>query len=197
ERREAARARAGGSAGATAHRRQGHQESGGGGREARQHRSGMKMKTLRVALLLAIVAHTGCGYSLAGRGSFLPTYIHRIGIPQFTNQTAVFDVERRVTERVRSEFIGRGKYTIETDATGVDAVLTGAISSITIQPAAFNEQQQATRYVLTLTAAVEFKDLKANKVLWRNPGMQYREEFDVSSGAGTLDPTAFFGQDVN
>jgi hypothetical protein len=51
--------------------------------------------------------------------------------------------------------------------------------------------------VLTLTAAVEFKDLKANKVLWNNPGMQYREEFDVSSGANTLDPTAFFGQDVN
>lgn len=151
----------------------------------------------RFIVVAAMLAQGGCGYSLAGRGSFLPTYIHRIGIPQFTNQTAVFDVERRVTERVRSEFIGRGKYTIEPDATGVDAVLTGAISSITITPAAVNEQQQATRYLLTLTAAVEFKDLKANKVLWHNPGMQYREEFDVTSGGGTTDPTAFFGQDVN
>jgi hypothetical protein len=150
-----------------------------------------------IIAVAALLAQGGCGYSLAGRGSFLPAYIHRIGIPQFTNQTVVFDVERRVTDRVRSEFIGRGKYTIETEATGVDAVLTGTISSITIMPAAVNEQQQATRYVLTLTAAVEFKDLKTNKVLWSNPGMQYREEFDVSSGAGTLDPTAFFGQDVN
>jgi len=156
-----------------------------------------KNRTYFLIAAAALLGQGGCGYSLAGRGSFLPAYIHRIGIPQFTNQTAVFDVERRVTERVRSEFIGRGKYTIETEATGVDAVLTGAISSITIAPAAFNEQQQATRYVLTLTAAVEFKDLKTNKVLWANPGMQYREEFDVSSGAGTLDPTAFFGQDVN
>jgi hypothetical protein len=29
----------------------------------------------------------GCGYSLAGRGSFLPAYIKRIGVPQFTNNT--------------------------------------------------------------------------------------------------------------
>jgi hypothetical protein len=151
----------------------------------------------RVIVVAAFLAQTGCGYSLAGRGSFLPAYIHRIGIPQFTNQTAVFDVERRVSDRVRSEFIGRGKYTIVTEATGVDALLSGAISSITIAPAALNEQHQATRYMLTLTAAVEFKDLKTNKVLWANPGMQYREEFDVSSGSGTLDPTAFFGQDVN
>jgi hypothetical protein len=151
----------------------------------------------RFVLVTALLAQTACGYSLAGRGSFLPAYIHRIGIPQFTNQTPVFDVERRVTDRVRSEFIGRGKYTIVTEATGVDAVLTGAISSITITPVAFNEQQQATRYVRTLTAAVEFKDVKANKVLWSNPVMQYREEYDVSSGGTTLDPTAFFGQDVN
>src|SRR4029453_16893081 len=111
----------------------------------------------------------GCGYSLARRGSFLPAHIHPIWVPPFTNAPAVFDVGRRVTDRVRSEFIGRGKYIIKTGATGVDAVLTGAISSIIISPAAFNEQQQATRYVLTLTASVEFKDLKTNKVLWSNP----------------------------
>ena len=77
----------------------------------------MKMKQLsRIALLLAIVAHSGCGYSLAGRGSFLPAYIKRIGVPQFINNTAVFDLDRQVTERVRSEFIGRGKWTIVADA---------------------------------------------------------------------------------
>jgi hypothetical protein len=155
------------------------------------------MMVKRFIVFAALLAQSGCGYSLAGRGSFLPAYIHRIGIPQFTNQTAVFDVDRLITERVRTEFIGRGKYIIETGTTGVDAVLTGVISSITILPAAFNDQQQATRYVLTLSAAVEFKDLKANKVLWRNPAMQYREEFDVASGTNATDPTAFFGQDAN
>ena len=31
-----------------------------------------------------------------------------------------------------SEFIGRGKYKVEPDADGVDALLTGEISSITL-----------------------------------------------------------------
>ena len=150
----------------------------------------------RLLVIAALLLQTGCGYSLAGRGSFLPAYIHRIGIPQFTNQTPVFDVERRVTARVTSEFVGRGKYVVVPDTTGVDAVLSGTIASITLQPAAFNDQNQATRYVLILTANVEFKDMKANKVLWANPSMQYREEFDVATGS-TLDPTTFFGQDVN
>ena len=50
-----------------------------------------------------------CGYALAGRGSFLPAYIRTIGIPQFTNTTPYYELEQVFTERVRSEFIGRGQ----------------------------------------------------------------------------------------
>ena len=150
-----------------------------------------------VLLLVVLLAHTGCGYSLAGRGSFLPAYIQRIGIPVFENETAVFDLNRQVTERVRSEFIGRGKYTIVPESTGVDAVLTGTIASVTLTPVAFNTQQQATRYALVLTARVEFKDLRANKVLWQNPAMQYREEFTLDPTRTGGDTSAFLGQDVN
>ncbi len=157
----------------------------------------MKMKhLLRAALLLTLAAHAGCGYSLAGRGSFLPAYVQRIGIPQFVNSTALFDLDRQVSERVRTEFIGRGKYEVVPDSSGVDALLTGTISSVSLTPVAFNTDQQATRYALTLTATVEFKDMRANKVLWTNPSMQYREEFALNP-TNALDPTTFLGQNVN
>jgi outer membrane lipopolysaccharide assembly protein LptE/RlpB len=150
---------------------------------------------VRAAVLAVLCATSACGYSLAGRGSFLPPHIRVIGVPLFTNNTSVFDVERRVTERVRSELAGRGRYTIDTSAAGADAVLSGEISSITIVPAAFNQQRQATRYAIVLTAKIEFRDVKNNKVIWNNPSMQFREEFENS---GTVnDPNAFFGQDVN
>lgn len=150
----------------------------------------------RCALLLAVLAHSGCGYSLAGRGSFLPAYIKRIGVPQFTNNTAIFELDRQITERVRSEFIGRGKWTIVPDTTGVDGLVTGVISSVTLTPVAFNTAQQATRYALTLSASVEFKDMRSNTVLWSNPAMQYREEFPLNP-TSALDTTTFLGQDVN
>jgi len=98
---------------------------------------------------------------------------------------------------VRSEFIGRGKWTVVPDASGVDALVTGTITGVTLSPVAFNQQQQATRYALAMTGSVEFKDLQTNKTIWTNPSMSYREEFDVPSSSNTLDVTTFFGQDAN
>jgi hypothetical protein len=118
-------------------------------------------------------------------------------VPNFVNSTPVFQVEQRISERVRSELIGRGRYTVDPATTGVDAVLLGEITSITLQPAAFTETRQASRYLLTLTARVEFKDLKTDKVIWSNPALPFREEYDVSTATVPTDPNAFFGQDQN
>lgn len=158
---------------------------------------GVRVLVAVLPVLLAASSLSGCGYALAGRGSYLPSYIHRIGLPQFANDTSIIDVDRRITEHVRAELAGRGKYTIVPETTGVDAVLSGDILSVTLTPAAFNSENQATRYALTLTAKVEFKDMKANKVIWSNPSMQYREEFDVSTALNGGDVQAFLGQDVN
>ncbi len=149
-----------------------------------------------VALAVALCL-PGCGYSLAGRGSFLPASIRVVGVPMFVNNTSLYDVEKRITEKVISEFIGRGKYKVEPNTAGVDAVLLGEISSITLSPAAFTEERLASRYVLTVTARIEFKDVKADKVLWSNPALQFREEYDVTNSVSVTDPTAFFGQNVN
>jgi hypothetical protein len=149
------------------------------------------------AALVAVVLMSGCGYSLAGRGSFLPDYIRTIGVPQFGNTTPYETVEQVITERVRSEFIGRGRYTVLPQSSGVDAVLTGEITSITIAPASFTEQQQAARYNVTVIARLEFKDLKTNTVLWNNPSWVFREEYQAAQGTDALDPNAFFGQEVD
>src|SRR5829696_9714577 len=129
----------------------------------------------RAILLLIAVAFfsQGCGYALAGRGSFLPAYIKVIGIPQFGNATP-YEVDQVITERVRSEFIGRGKYTVLPQSTGVDAVLSGEIVSLSITPASFTDQQQASRYTVTMVAKLEFRDLKTNHLLWQNPSLVFR-----------------------
>jgi hypothetical protein len=154
---------------------------------------------LRSALLIAavVVVSNGCGYALAGRGSFLPDHIRTIGIPLFGNITPYETVEQVMTEHVRSEFIGRGKYKVLPQDTGVDAVLTGEITGLTITPASFTQEQQAARYIVTVTARLEFKDLKTNKVLWDNPALVYREEYQAAQGTDALDPNAFFGQEAN
>ena len=138
----------------------------------------------------------GCGYSLAGRGSFLPAYIKTIGVPTFANRTSVFNLETMLTQKVRAEFIGRGKYQILPQNTGVDALLTGEVTNVNIAPASFNPQQLASRYAITMTARIELRDLRDNKVLWENPAVMFRQEYEATSGRTAADPAAFFQQDT-
>jgi hypothetical protein len=151
---------------------------------------------LLLTLALAAVPSAGCGYALAGRGSFLPAYIQSIGIPQFGNITP-YEIEQQFTAKVRSEFIGRGKYKVLPEATGVDAVLTGEIVALTITPAAFGDTNQASRYFINVVARLEFKDLKTNNTLWENPSLVFREEYEATPGTSATDPNAFFGQETN
>ena len=141
------------------------------------------------------MASSSCGYALAGRGSFLPAYIQTIGIPQFVNTTPVYELEQVFTERVRTEFINRGNYKVQPNSTGVDARAHRRDPlRFSIQPASFTDEQQASRYILTVTAKIEFRDLKTNNVLWENPQWVYREEYEATAGTDALDPNAFLAQ---
>jgi lipopolysaccharide assembly LptE-like protein len=153
--------------------------------------------SLCVLCVLCGEVFSSCGYALAGRGSFLPDYIKIIGVPTFENRTPLFNLETQVTQKVRSEFIGRGHYQIVPDATNVDAVLAGEVTGVSIQPVSFTNQQLASRYTITLSARVTLRDVRENKVLWENPSLVFRQDYEAQSGQTQVDPTVFFGQDQN
>jgi len=142
---------------------------------------------------------SACGYTLAGRGSFLPGYIKTIGVPTFTNRTSIFNLETLLTQKVRAEFIGRGKYQILPQANDVDGLLNGEVTAVTVSPVGFNPNQNnlATGYSVAMTARIEFRDQHENKVLWENPGVMFRQDYPATSGRNTTDPVAFFQQDAN
>jgi hypothetical protein len=138
----------------------------------------------------------GCGYSLAGRGSFLPAYIRTIAIPLFQNRTPFVTVEQLFTERVRVEFQNRGRYAIQPTEDGADGVVRGEITAISAAPAGFTEQQLATRYRFTVVVSVKFEDLTQKKTLWENPSLTFSDEYELQSRvAGTIDGAAFLEQE--
>ena len=139
---------------------------------------------------------SGCGYALAGRGSFLPDYIRVVGIPPIENRSTYQQVELVLTEKIRTEFIGRGKYTVLPEASGSDAVLTGEITGISAQPVGFNENQLASRYLFTMTMRVQLTDARTNMVLWSNDALTFREESDLTSrGVTAFQGTDFIDQE--
>lgn len=153
------------------------------------------MKKLLLVVAVALI-HSGCGYALAGRGSFLPTDIQVVGIPQLVNRTTFFDVEQILTEKIRNEFIGRGKYRVVPEATGADAVLNAEITSITLSPVAFTSTQLASRYQFVLTMRVDFVDARIDKSLWANDSLSFTGEYDLTSAAGstTIEASSFVDQ---
>lgn len=160
--------------------------------------SGRMVTRALAGLLVAIglTALPGCGYALAGRGSFLPAYIRTVGIPALENRTTFFRAEEVLTEKIRTEFIGRGKYAVRPQADGADAVLSGEILGITVQPIALNEQQVASRHLFVISMRVQFTDARTSEVLWSNEALTFREEYDLSSrGPGAVDGASFLDQE--
>jgi len=149
---------------------------------------------VRAAFLLAVIAvactSSACGYALAGRGSFLPPDIRVVGIPLLENRTNITRIEQIITEKIRTEFINRNKYTIRPTATDADAVLSGAITSLVTQPVGFTDQQLASRYLFTVTMRLQLNHARTNEVLWSNEALTFREEFDTRTRGTTQQDTA-------
>jgi hypothetical protein len=152
---------------------------------------------MRSALILTLAfASSSCGYALAGRGSFLPDYIKVVGIPPIENRSTFLQVEQVLTEKIRTEFIGRGKYAVVPEASGSDAVLSGEITGISAQPVGFNENQIASRYLFIMTMKVQLTDARTSMVLWSNDALTFREESEMTTkGATVLEGAAFIDQE--
>ena len=146
--------------------------------------------------LVPIAGAAGCGYTLAGRGSFLPDYIRTIGIQAFCNTTPYATVEQVFTEKVRIEFQSRGQYTVIPTDAGADGVVRGTITGISAAPVGYTDAQLARRYRFTIIVNVQFTDVKAQKPLWENPSVSFSDEYELASPTSIgLDATAFLGQE--
>ena len=154
-------------------------------------RSSRRSCVVLLAASLAGFAGSGCGYALAGRGSFLPADIRTVGIPPIENRTTSYRTEQILTDKVRAEFIGRGKYRIVPDSTGADAILTAELASIIVQPAALTQGQLASRFLVTVILRAQFTDTRSNEVLWSNDQLVFREEYELNSGSTTGDGATF------
>jgi hypothetical protein len=150
-------------------------------------------------VVVSAVATAACGYSLAGRGSFLPSYIRTVGIPLFLNRTPFVTVEQLFTEKIRVEFQSRGRYAVQPTDSGADGVVRGEIIAISAAPVGFTDTQLATRYRFTVTVSVKFDDNTQKKTLWENPALSFADEYELASrvsvAGGVLDGAAFLDQE--
>ena len=120
----------------------------------------------------------------AGRARVVPAGLHPHASASRRSRTArtFFQVEQILTEKVRAEFIGRGKYTIVPDATGADAVLTGEARQHH-RPAG-RLHRAAARVALSLhrdDAVAVHRRADAVKCSGRTTALIFREEYELTT----------------
>jgi hypothetical protein len=60
----------------------------------------------------------------------------------------------------------------------------------------YTDAQLARRYRFTVVVAVSFTDVKQQKVLWENPGVNFSDEYELANPTSIgLDASAFLGQE--
>lgn len=138
----------------------------------------------------------GCGYALSGRGNTIPAYIQRLAVPMFGNRTPFSPIEQIFTEKIRVEFQSRGRYQVIPDETGADGIVRGELVNISVAPAGFNPNQQASRYRFTFTVSVSFTDVRQKRAIWENSALSFTDEYELASAASaTLAAGAFIDQE--
>jgi outer membrane lipopolysaccharide assembly protein LptE/RlpB len=151
----------------------------------------------RLSVFVLTLAVAGCGYALAGRQNSLPPDVKRIAVPAFLNQSTTPDIDRVLTEAVRTEFRTHRNFTIQDDEAGADAVLKCVIIQATSDPVSFTANNQGSRYSIQVVASAELKRTKDGSVIFTSPSLRARDEFDLASGASATSLAALYAQDQN
>lgn len=140
-------------------------------------------RTLFTLFCLAALIFTvaACGYSLKGKGSFLPENIRIIAIQEFPNQTPKFDLEKTLALKLRDELSSRGDFTITDNPAEADAYMSGVILQYKTSPKSLDADGRATSYSIRITLEVKFTDVRANKVLFEDKNYTVTEEYQLTN----------------
>lgn len=124
----------------------------------------------------------GCGYHTTGSSATkLPSEIHTIAIPAFTNKTPQYKIEQLLTQAVVREFVSRTNYQIAPETgPAADATLTGTVISASLNPVTYDSQTgRASSAMVTVGMRVTLTDRNGN-VLWQNQNYTFREQYQIS-----------------
>jgi outer membrane lipopolysaccharide assembly protein LptE/RlpB len=133
--------------------------------------------------LTILLLFAGCGYRLVGSSS-LPSHIKTIAIPTFDNDTNEPGIEDVLTQALRTVFLRGGKVKL-VGKDSADALLSGKILWYNDDEVIeFNEQNNPSKYRLTITLDITLEDRTTGKVLWQDQQLQGTSDFSGGDDSG-------------
>ena len=136
------------------------------------------MRTRTLVFAAMILTLSGCGYRLAGR-RFDNGVGQTIAVPTFTNGTATYRIEQRLSEAIRRELIQRTRFGVTSQNTG-DLVVAGEVLDFTEIPILFDERGRASAYSISVNLKIGVTDTRSGATVFQNDLWTFREVFELA-----------------
>ncbi|MCB2148494.1 MAG: hypothetical protein KQI81_18595 [Deltaproteobacteria bacterium] len=133
--------------------------------------------------VLSVLLLTACGYHFAGSGSF-PAGVSRVFITILENRSAETGAESLFTNDLIYEFTRNRKESLVQERSSADAILTGAIVSLSVENISRSTVSTAVerRVTGTLNLRLESSD---GRILWSSGNIVERQAYAVVKGNKT------------
>jgi outer membrane lipopolysaccharide assembly protein LptE/RlpB len=149
------------------------------------------VKKIEMVVVVASVLLTiGCGYALVGRGSNIPEDVQMVYLAPLENNTPRAQVEQIVNQSIADEVVLRGRFDLSGGEEGADAVLGGRITNFSVVPVSFDDEGLAEEYLIQISAAMEFRRVGTDEILWQVAEYVVRENYELDE-----DETSFFDRE--
>lgn len=134
-----------------------------------------------LSILPLLAALAGCGYHLAGAELSLPSDVRSVRVGAITNHSPEHGLEKTLQFAIEREIHERGQLRMVDDPGGGDAVLHGAIRDVSVQPVAFDANDQAVQYEISIVLDLTLTRQRDGRVLWHVRRLQERDEYSANA----------------
>ncbi len=153
----------------------------------------MKTKSAIAILSLAAAILAGCGYTLVGQASNIPSDVRRVYIEPLINGTQRAQVEQILTQALSDEMVTRRRnFAVSSSLRDADAILRGKVVSFDVRALTFDEDGLANNFEITITADMRFErppkpGEDEGEVIWSSSRYFFREDYPLQDGAAYFD----------
>ncbi|MCB4790511.1 MAG: LPS assembly lipoprotein LptE [Elusimicrobia bacterium] len=144
----------------------------------------MKKLFFSLANFTAFVFIIGCAAPYTPAPQILPSYVRKIAIRPFVNNTTQYGLEEKLTLQVINEFVRDGRLAVTNNESEADGIIVGEINKYILQPLTYDANLVTNQYKLWILLNVHFIDTKNNVTLWNEPNLEGIQIFYDSTQPG-------------
>lgn len=140
------------------------------------------MKLRIIGCIAAVLLAESCGYHVAGKAKTIPKGIQTIAVPALTSTANQYRLPDQLAVAIGREFTTRTRFRIVQSPSEADAVLHGAINSVTIFPTVSDPSTgKATSVAIQVVLTISLTERTSGRVLYSQPGMVVKSYYEIST----------------